>query len=60
MHITYGKHHLDEKDIQAVIKVLKSSNLTQGITVKNFEKELKNILGLIIVPFCLMELQHFI
>ena len=58
MHITYGKHHLDEKDTQAVIKVLKSSNLTQGITVKNFEK--LNILGLIIVPFCLMELQHFI
>ena len=45
MHITYGKHHLDEKDIQAVIKVLKSSNLTQGITVKNFEKELKKYFG---------------
>ncbi len=45
MYITYGKHYLDKKDIRAVIKVLKSSNLTQGITVNNFEKKLKKYFG---------------
>ena len=45
MYINYGNHYLDRKDIQAVIKVLKSSNLTQGKTVKNFEKNLKTYFG---------------
>lgn len=35
--IPYGKHHLDEDDIQAVVEILKSGMLTQGPTVEAFE-----------------------
>lgn len=39
--INYGRHYIDTQDINAVVKVLKSNFLTQGPTVKEFEKNLK-------------------
>tara|TARA_B100001057_G_scaffold496891_1_gene599574 strand:+ start:619 stop:1791 length:1173 start_codon:yes stop_codon:yes gene_type:complete len=36
--IPYGKHAIDELDIQAVVDVLKSVNLTQGPKILEFEK----------------------
>ena len=38
--IPYGKHYIDQEDINAVIKVLKSDNLTQGPLIAAFEKEI--------------------
>jgi len=43
--IPYGKHHIDEDDIKAVIKVLKSDNLTQGPLINAFEKEVSKFVG---------------
>ncbi len=43
--ISYGKQFIDQKDINAVVKVLKSKNLTQGPIVEKFENELKNFMG---------------
>ena len=36
--IPYGKQNIDEKDIEAVLNVLKSDYLTQGPTTPLFEK----------------------
>jgi len=36
--IPYGRHHITEEDIQAVVDVLHSSNLTQGPKIREFEK----------------------
>ena len=38
--INYGRQSIDKKDIQSVVKVLKSDYLTQGPVVKKFETEL--------------------
>ena len=38
--IPYGRQDIQEEDIKAVIKVLKSDFLTQGPTVENFEEKL--------------------
>lgn len=35
--IPYGKHHIDEDDIQAVVDILRSGILTQGPAVEAFE-----------------------
>ena len=35
--LPYGKHFIDQDDIDAVIKVLKSDNLTQGPLIKKYE-----------------------
>ena len=43
--INYGKQFLDQKDISAVVKVLKSNYLTQGPKVREFENSLKNFFG---------------
>ena len=40
--INYNRHHIDKKDINAVVKVLKSDFLTQGKKVQNFEKKISN------------------
>ena len=40
--ISYGKQHIDNNDIKAVIKILKGDWLTQGPQVENFEKALKS------------------
>lgn len=43
--IPYGKHFIDEEDINAVIKVLKSDNLTQGPLIDIFEQEVSKYVG---------------
>ncbi len=43
--IPYGKHYIDQEDINAVIKVLKSDNLTQGPLISSFEKEISKYVG---------------
>ncbi|MDP2127607.1 MAG: UDP-4-amino-4,6-dideoxy-N-acetyl-beta-L-altrosamine transaminase [Pseudohongiella sp.] len=43
--IPYGKHHIDEDDIQAVVAVLKSGLLTQGPAIEAFEKAIADYVG---------------
>lgn len=43
--IPYGKHHIDEDDIQAVVDVLKSGMLTQGPAVEAFENAVAKYVG---------------
>ena len=43
--ISYGKQSIDQSDINSVIRVLKSSWLTQGPAVEEFEKALKIYFG---------------
>ena len=43
--IYYGKHDIDDDDIRAVTKVLKSDFLTQGPLVTEFEKNFANYVG---------------
>ena len=43
--IPYGKHHIDEEDIQAVVEVLRSGVLTQGQTIERFEQAVAEYVG---------------
>ncbi len=43
--IPYGKHHIDEDDIQSVVDVLRSGMLTQGPAVEAFEQAVANYVG---------------
>jgi len=43
--IPYGKHHIDEEDIQAVVDVLRSGVLTQGPAVEAFERSVAKYVG---------------
>lgn len=43
--IPYGKHIIDEADIESVVDVLKNRFLTQGQTVPEFERALCNYTG---------------
>ncbi len=43
--IPYGKHHIDESDIQAVTAVLRSGALTQGPAVERFESAIARYVG---------------
>ena len=43
--IPYGKHHVDEDDIQAVVNVLRSGLLTQGPAVESFERAVADYVG---------------
>ena len=43
--IPYGKHYIDEEDIQAVVDVLKGSLITQGPKIKEFEQNIANYVG---------------
>ena len=43
--IPYGKHHIDEDDIQAVVNVLRGGDLTQGPMVGEFEKAVSEYVG---------------
>ena len=43
--IPYGKHHINKDDIRAVIKVLKSNNLTQGPLINIFERAIAKYVG---------------
>ena len=38
--IPYGRHHISEEDIQSVVKTLKSSHITQGSAVPEFEENI--------------------
>ncbi|MDD5595650.1 MAG: UDP-4-amino-4,6-dideoxy-N-acetyl-beta-L-altrosamine transaminase [Candidatus Omnitrophica bacterium] len=38
--IPYGRHYIDSKDIEAVVRVLKSGRITQGGKIREFEKRL--------------------
>ena len=43
--INYGLHHIDQSDIKALTKVLKSQSLTNGVQVENFEKSINRYFG---------------
>jgi perosamine synthetase len=43
--IPYGRHHLDQEDIEAVITVLLSGALTQGPNVQAFEETVARYVG---------------
>ena len=43
--IPYGRHFLDEQDIQSVVEVLKNGWLTQGPQIKNFEVAFAKMAG---------------
>lgn len=43
--IPYGRHFLDEQDIQSVVEVLKNGWLTQGPEIKKFEVEFAKMVG---------------
>jgi UDP-4-amino-4,6-dideoxy-N-acetyl-beta-L-altrosamine transaminase len=43
--IPYGKHHIDEDDIQAVAQVLRSDYLTQGPIIEEFERAIADYVG---------------
>lgn len=43
--IPYGKHHIDEEDIQAVVGVLRSGTLTQGPAIESFEQAIADYVG---------------
>ena len=45
MILNYGKQSIDQKDINSVVKVLKSDWLTQGPKVEKFEKKLNQYFG---------------
>jgi UDP-4-amino-4,6-dideoxy-N-acetyl-beta-L-altrosamine transaminase len=44
-YIPYGKQNITPEDIDAVIKVLKSDNLTQGPKISEFENEFAKYVG---------------
>ncbi|MDE0926436.1 MAG: UDP-4-amino-4,6-dideoxy-N-acetyl-beta-L-altrosamine transaminase [Methylophilaceae bacterium] len=43
--IPYGKHYIDEDDIQSVVDVMRNAALTQGPKVKEFEQALAKFVG---------------
>ena len=43
--IPYGKHYIDEDDIQAVVDVLRSGFLTQGPAIAEFENSFSHYVG---------------
>ena len=43
--IPYGRHYIDEDDIQAVVDVLRQGMLTQGPKVSEFEKKIASYVG---------------
>ena len=44
-HIPYGRHYIDDDDIDAVVKLLRSGSLTQGDMVECFEKAVAEYVG---------------
>ena len=43
--IPYGKHYIDDEDVEAVVDVLKNRNLTQGTAVNDFEEAVAEFVG---------------
>ena len=44
-YIPYGRHSIDEDDINSVVKILKSDFITQGRTIDEFEEQLAGCAG---------------
>lgn len=44
-YLPYGRQYIDEKDIEAVIKVLKGDNLTTGPAIQEFEQAVADYVG---------------
>lgn len=44
-YIPYGRHYLDDRDIEAVVKVLRSGALTQGPAILEFERQVCQYTG---------------
>ena len=49
MTIPYGKHSIDNEDIDAVVKVLRSNFITQGKVVNKFEAAVSEYVGQICI-----------
>jgi UDP-4-amino-4,6-dideoxy-N-acetyl-beta-L-altrosamine transaminase len=45
LSIPYGKQHITDEDIEAVVKALKSDYLTQGPYIEEFETKFANYIG---------------
>src|SRR5690606_20383462 len=45
MVIPYGRQHIEEDDIRAVVEVLKSDRLTQGPVIEEFERAVASYCG---------------
>jgi UDP-4-amino-4,6-dideoxy-N-acetyl-beta-L-altrosamine transaminase len=43
--IPYGRHHIDQQDIEAVVQVLQSDFLTQGPKIEEFEQKFARYTG---------------
>ncbi len=43
--IPYGRHHIDEEDIQAVVDLLRNGSLTQGPSIEKFEQAVCEYVG---------------
>ena len=43
--ISYGRQHIDEEDIQAVVDCLRSGAITQGPKIAEFEQAIANYVG---------------
>ena len=43
--IPYGKHHITDEDIAAVVETLRSNNLTQGPKINEFERKFADYVG---------------
>ena len=43
--IPYGRQHITEADIEAVVQVLKSDYLTQGPVIEQFEQAFASYVG---------------
>lgn len=43
--IPYGKHYIDEEDIQSVVDILRNGPLTQGPKVEEFERQVASYVG---------------
>jgi UDP-4-amino-4,6-dideoxy-N-acetyl-beta-L-altrosamine transaminase/dTDP-4-dehydrorhamnose reductase len=44
-YLPYGRQSIDDNDIQAVVEVLRSGNLTQGPKIKEFEQKICDVTG---------------
>ena len=58
--INYSHQTIDNSDLKAVTKAIKSNFLSQGSMINNFENKLKFILKQRMQLLSLVELQHFI
>lgn len=43
--IPYGRHHIDEEDIKAVVEILRSGTLSQGPAIEAFEEAIADSVG---------------